>query len=368
MAASCDQPSCPDRSRRRLLFTVAGALLVSGLLAHALAGRGADFAAALHDAPAATLAAAVVLQICALVARSEAWNVCVSAAGGDVQRRRLYRAASIGYVGNLLNGQFGVAARIAALRRSAPTDSPPVASLITAELPILSVEAGLAALTSFTLVGPMGLPWWTPLPALAVIGLITVVLGRLGRRPARPLWRGLAAMGDSARALRIVGVVLIAVFAQIARNWLVLHALGIDASVFDSIAVLIAMVTLSQLPVGPSVGAAATVAVLGPHGLAIAAAAGVLLTATGTVGSLCYAGWAAIDRFFGERIAAQWRAGRARFGAAGSRSLPRTWAALGGLPTRQRRKVEVAYFGGLGVAEMRKLVWLPVARAAPVAA
>ena len=66
-------------------------------------------------------------------------------------------------------------------------------------------------------------------------------------------------------------------------------------SLFDSIAVLIAMVTISQLPLGPSVGAAATVLILGAHGVATVAAAGVLLTATGTAGALCFAAWAAAD-------------------------------------------------------------------------
>jgi hypothetical protein len=50
---------------------------------------------------------------------------------------------------------------------------------------------------------------------------------------------------------RVVGFVLVAVFAQIFRNWLLLHAVGVDASFFDAIAVLIAVVTLGQLPVGP---------------------------------------------------------------------------------------------------------------------
>ena len=88
---------------------------------------------------------------------------------------------------------------------------------------------------------------------------------------------------------RVVGFVLVAVFAQILRNWMLLHAVGVDASLLDAIAVLIAVVTLGQLPVGPSVGAAAAVLILGRDGVAAAAAAGVLLTATGTVGGLCFA-------------------------------------------------------------------------------
>jgi hypothetical protein len=91
---------------------------------------------------------------------------------------------------------------------------------------------------------------------------------------------------------------LVAVFAQIFRNWLLLNAVGVNASFFDAIAVLIAVVTLSQLPVGPSVGAAAAVLILGREGLAAAAAAGVLMTVTGTVGGLAFAGWAGADRLW----------------------------------------------------------------------
>ena len=42
-------------------------------------------------------------------------------------------------------------------------------------------------------------------------------------------------------------------------------------------------------------GAAAAVLILGPQGVAAATAAGVLLTATGTVGGLTFAAWAALD-------------------------------------------------------------------------
>jgi hypothetical protein len=88
------------------------------------------------------------------------------------------------------------------------------------------------------------------------------------------------------------------VFAQIARNWMMLEAVGVHASLFDAIAVLIAMVTLSQLPIGPSVGAAAVVLILGTNGAALTAAAGVLLTATGTAGALSFAAWAGLDRLW----------------------------------------------------------------------
>lgn len=49
-----------------------------------------------------------------------------------------------------------------------------------------------------------------------------------------------------------------------------LHARGIDASILDSIPLLIGMVALSQLPAGPSVGAAAALLILGTDGVATA--------------------------------------------------------------------------------------------------
>ena len=106
-------------------------------------------------------------------------------------------------------------------------------------------------------------------------------LRQLALRKGRELWHGLAVLRSLRGGSRVVAFVLVAVFAQIFRNWLLLHAVGVDASFFDAIAVLIAVVTLGQLPVGPSVGAAAAVLILGSDGVAAAAAAGVLMTVTG---------------------------------------------------------------------------------------
>jgi hypothetical protein len=89
---------------------------------------------------------------------------------------------------------------------------------------------------------------------------------------------------------------LIAVCAQLARNWLMLHAIGVNVSVFAAMAWLIAMFTLGQLPIGPSTGPAAAVLILGAHGVAATAAAGVLVAVTGITGSLCYAAWAITDQ------------------------------------------------------------------------
>ena len=260
--------------RRRGLITVAGSLATAAVLGWLLAGRRDEFVAALSAAAPWVLGLTVLLQIFALVSRSEAWHLTIRAAGGTVDRRVLYRASSMQVVGSVINGQLGVAARIAALRHSSPEVSPQVPTLIAAEVPILSVEAALAVLASFTLVAPLGLPWWLPLIGVPVIALASAGLRHLAVRKGRELWKGLAVLRSRRGGGLVIGFVLVAVFAQIFRNWLLLHAVGVDASFFDAIAVLIAVVTLGQLPVGPSVGAAAAVLILGSDGVAAAAAAG----------------------------------------------------------------------------------------------
>jgi len=131
--------------------------------------------------------------------------------------------------------------------------------------------------------------------AVAVLTTVSAGLRGLALRTGRELWRGLAVLRRPGAGSRVVAFVLVAVFAQILRNWLMLHAVGVDASLLDAVALLIAVSVLGQLPIGPMTGATAAILILGSDGVAAAAAAGVLLTVTGTLGGLCFAGWAGAD-------------------------------------------------------------------------
>jgi uncharacterized membrane protein YbhN (UPF0104 family) len=295
--------ACAFARRRRVAVTVAGSLATAAALAFVVDSHRHEFAQALSSASIWILLVAVVLQAVALLARTESWHLTIEAAGGTVARRVLYRASSLQVLGGVVNGHLGVAVRIGALRRSSPQVSPQVPTLIAAEFPILAVEAGLAALTSFTLIGPLGLPWWFPLIAIAAVAVICAGLRWLARGKGRELWNGLAVLRSGRSGSRVVALVLVAVFAQIFRNWMLLHGVGVHASFFDAIAVLIAVVTLSQLPVGPSVGAAAAVLILGHDGVAGTAAAGLLLTVTGTIGGLCFAAWSGTDSIVMRHVA-----------------------------------------------------------------
>ncbi len=288
--------------RRKFVLSVFGALIVTGILAFVLAGKRHEFVTALDSAPLSLVGVAVLLQIVALLARTEAWLISVHAAGGSVRRRLLFRAAGVGYMASVINGSVGMAARITSLRRAAPDSTPRVPTLLAAEVPIITVEVALAAIFSFTLVEPLGVPWW--IPAISVILMTAAVFGlrRLAVNRQTGLWAGFAVMRKKGSGRLIVFTVL-AVCAQVARNWLMLHAIGEDVSLFDAMALLIAMFTLGQLPIGPSIGPAAAVLILGTHGVALSAAVGVLLAVTGMIGSLAYATWALIDRLLAGRLA-----------------------------------------------------------------
>ena len=281
--------------RHRVVVSVLVTLAAFGAVAFVLSGRRGQFSTAMLTAPIWLLLLAALLHIASLVTRSEAWNFCMRAAGGSAPRRLVFRAAGIGSLASVLSAQLGVAARIGALRKSAPNTCPRLPTLAAAEVPIVAVEAALAAVFMFTLVGPLHLPFWIPI--LVIAGMLCALVGlrRVARRRRTGIWLGLAALRDLRGRERLIALVVLGVVAQIARNLLVLHAVGVNTSVFNAIAVLIISVSLSPLPVGAGVGATATVLILGAHGLAATAAGGVLLTVTGTVGALCYAGWACGD-------------------------------------------------------------------------
>jgi uncharacterized membrane protein YbhN (UPF0104 family) len=282
--------------RHSALVTVLGSLTVGAALVVGLWNKREEFVEAFTSASFLVLGAAALLQVAWLIARSEAWHVCVGAAGGNVGRRRLYRAAAVGYLGNLFNSNFGLGVRIAALRRSAPSDSPKAPVLIAAELPIVVVEAVLAAVLSFTLVAPLGWPWWSALVIMVATTAILAVLTRFVRDRREGFWKGLEVMRGLKSRNAIIVLVMVATGMQVIRNMVVLEGLGVDISFLDAIALLITAAVVGLLPVGPTLGAATAVLILGSNGPAVVAAGGALLTATGALGALCFASWALVDR------------------------------------------------------------------------
>ena len=284
--------------RRRTPLTIAVSVAVALLLAAVLAGRRARVRRrAVARASLWVLAGTALLQVVALVSRSEAWHLTIGAAGGTVDAARA--VPRVEHAGGRRRAQRAPRSRGADRRAAALVRGclPAGADARRGGVPDprrrgdarrrCVVHAGRAA----------RLPWWLPLIVLAVVGLVSAGLRQLALRKGRELWRGLAVLRSLRGGSRVVGFVLVAVVAQILRNWMILRAVGVDASVFDATAVLIAVVTLAAAR-RSGVGAAAAVLILGRDGVPAAAAGGLLLTVTGTLGGLCFAGWAGADHLW----------------------------------------------------------------------
>ncbi|MGH2896759.1 MAG: hypothetical protein ACRDPM_26315, partial [Solirubrobacteraceae bacterium] len=200
--------------RRKTGVSVGGALVVAALLAYVLTGRSAQFSAALRTAPVSVLALSVLLQVGALLTRTEAWTICVRAAGATVSRRVLFRSAAFGCVASIVNGSLGMAVRIASVRRTAPQLTPGAPAVVAAEVPIITVELALVAIFSFTLVAPLGIPLWIPPIIIVLIAGLAAGLRRVSERHRTGLGAGLAVLRVKGRG-RLITFALLAICGQV---------------------------------------------------------------------------------------------------------------------------------------------------------
>jgi hypothetical protein len=195
----------------------------------------------------------------------------------------------------VISGSLGAAVRIWALRRKGGANVPSAPALMAAEVPVLAIQLIVTAVMAFSLSGALGAPWWTA-PAILVVAIaVLLVLMRAGRR-----LRGLAALRDGRARWRMAAMVVIVAACETARNLLLLRAVGLPASTLDAMALLVGAGAVGVLPIGPGSTAGAAMLIFGASGVGPAAAAGLLLTATGFAADLAYAGWG-----FGDML---WRA------------------------------------------------------------
>lgn len=68
----------------------------------------------------------------------------------------------------------------------------------------------------FTLVAPLGLPWWLPLVSVGLSVALIVGLTTISRARQRGFWKGLAVMRGMASRNRVIGLVIGADLPQLA--------------------------------------------------------------------------------------------------------------------------------------------------------
>lgn len=210
-------------------------MAVTGVLGFVLARLRGQFSTALRSAPIALLLLAMLLQILALLARSGVWNICLRAAGGTVTRRLLFRAAGAGYLASLVNGSVGMAARVRFPAPRRPRERSSCAGSADSGGSDRYRRSCAAAIFSFTLIAPLGAPRWVPVSTVAVMAGAVAGLRRVSKRHRTGLWARLAVVRNKGRG-RVIAFTILAVCAQGARNWLMLHTIGVNVSVFDAMA------------------------------------------------------------------------------------------------------------------------------------
>lgn len=271
--------------RKPVATALVGAALLTGIVAM-LAHHRHDFAQALGTVPLVTLLAAIVLHVVTVVARTEAWVVSIRAAGAGTERRALFQIGSLGFAANVISSSIGAALRIWALRRKDAANVPSAPALVAAEMPVLAIQLILTGFMAFSLSGALGAPWWTAPAVLGVAVTVLLVLMRAGRR-----FSGLAALRNSRARWRMGAMVVVVAICETARNLILLRAVGLPADPLDAMALLVGAGAVGVLPIGPGSTAGAAMLIFGAAGVGPAAAAGLLLTATGFAADLAYAGW-----------------------------------------------------------------------------
>jgi hypothetical protein len=273
---------------RRQLTLLAGPLLAAALVAAALRSNGSELIAALEELPLAVFACACGLHLGSLLLRVEAWRESLAAVTGTpLPRAELHGASAAAFLAGSLASHLTMPARIALLRRLAPSRCPRATHVVVADAPILVLEVCFATGFLAIAAGSLpGLPWWTaPLALLLAIGLL-VGLRALDKGPLAAGLRVLASPGGRARlAALVAGLSVLSAL----RIWLLLLALGLPHGLSD-VAVLFALLGLfGLLPIGLAASPAAALAVHGGRDLAAAAAAGMLISATAVAAVLVYA-------------------------------------------------------------------------------
>lgn len=261
--------------RRRLAATAAGSAIGLGVLGYLGAANADEFARALAAAGAGGIALACLLHAPSLALRFWAFDVLVAAAGAPVERRASWSIGAISALVSVLNIVLGAAARVALWARR--SERPPLAAFVLADGTFLALEGVIAML--LLLVASSTLPVSPLLPAVVALlvlgGLFSAwrlgVIGRLA--PRFPALAGVRSVPPA--QLARAALLICASFAfQVARLWLCLELVGVEASLFAAVLAFVAVGVFSALPLGASAGPAALLVVFGSEGVGAAVAAG----------------------------------------------------------------------------------------------
>jgi hypothetical protein len=292
-APAADEPAGKPsrRSRLQLFLSVAGPLVVLGLMVYLLASNGAQIERAARRTSFAELVLVTALALLTLLTRTEAVVACLNAMGSRPRRRDIHAANSLTFLAALINHYVSSVVRGALMRRLDRERSPTIPQMLMVDTSTTLIEALVVAVLIVVSAGALKLDWWVPvLIVLAGIAGMAVALVVRRRYAHLPIFRGLDVLAHSRQRTIVAGLMLVVIGTQVARTLIVLRAVGLHPSLLQAVATFVAAGVLSSLFAGPGAGTAGgPLVVFGHNSLAASAAAGLELSITTLIAGIIYA-------------------------------------------------------------------------------
>jgi hypothetical protein len=292
-APAADEPAGKPsrRSRLQLFLSIAGPLVVVGLMIYLLASNGTQIERAARRTSFAELVLVTALALLTLLTRTEAVVACLNAMGSRPRRRDIHAANSLTFLAALINHYVSSVVRGALMRRLDRERSPTIPQMLMVDTSTTLIEALVVAVLIVVSAGALKLDWWVPvLIVLAGIAGMAVALVVRRRYAHLPIFRGLDVLAHSRQRTIVAGLMLVVIGTQVARTLIVLRAVGLHPSLLQAVATFVAAGVLSSLFAGPGAGTAGgPLVVFGHNSLAASAAAGLELSITTLIAGIIYA-------------------------------------------------------------------------------
>ncbi|MEA2199038.1 MAG: hypothetical protein QOJ25_3089 [Solirubrobacteraceae bacterium] len=249
-----------------------------------------DIRLAVDRASAGALIAMTALSFVALPLRTEVWRASLAAAGRRPPRSDLHAANSASLLASLASHYVGPGVKMWLLRRMEGERAAYLLQLIAVDLAGTVLEAFLAAALVIFATIEVALAWWVPVLLISgASGMLIVAILARRRYPDAPIVQGFSVLMRPRYRWEVLGLLALVFAVQILRAWISLRAVGLHLDLGDATLIFVLTGVLGVLPTGITAApTAASLVVVGSHGVGRAAGSGILTTGSLVVATIVY--------------------------------------------------------------------------------
>ena len=251
---------------------------------------GTDIRLAVDRASIGALIAMIALSFLALPLRTEVWRVSLAAADRRPPRSDLHAAYAVSFLASLANHYIGPWVKMWLLRRMEGERAAYLLQLVAVDVADTVLEGFLAAALVIFATFEVALAWWVPVILIsAASGMLLVAVVAQRRYPDHPVVKGFRVLMRPRYRGKVLALLVLVFAVQIVRTWLSLKAVGLDLNLGEATLVFVVTGVLGILPTGITAApTAASLIVVGSHGVGRAAGSGILTTGSLVVATIAY--------------------------------------------------------------------------------